>query len=445
MSPRLAILVVSVAANVLLAASAVFRNPTPPAPVAPVEPARKSFAGRSSSVARDSQPKPARNEPGISTSAAAQPQKKEFQWSDLESEDYKEYIARLRAFGVPEKTIRDIILADIAKLYRPRLAALRPNTNPQANPKFWENQSGFYSSYGDMSKEQREQMKVLQKEQKDLVETLLGKDVYAEIARESGYPSAVERQFGSVPQEKRDKVTELTSAYQQARSDVYAKSEGYIHQDTQAELKALQRKYRENLAAVLTPKELEDYSLRTSDVASNIRGQLGGFDPSEEEFRAIFKYKQGLDDLSPSGLSTPIILGGGAAPLAGNSTEERKAMLQKQKDLADELAKALPPERLKEFQLMDNFEYRNLFDAGIPKETVFKVADVRKQTDDAVQKVRLDRTLSSEQRTQALQQIRTATETELANLLGARRAKGYANQGGYWIRNISSGMVISRP
>src|SRR5262245_56336349 len=44
----------------------------------------------------------------------------QFHWTEVESADYKEYISRLRAVQCPEETIRDIIVADINKLYAPR-------------------------------------------------------------------------------------------------------------------------------------------------------------------------------------------------------------------------------------------------------------------------------------------------------------------------------------
>src|SRR2546426_2113445 len=36
----------------------------------------------------------------------------QFRWRQLETEDYRAYIARLRAIGCPEQTIRDIVIAD---------------------------------------------------------------------------------------------------------------------------------------------------------------------------------------------------------------------------------------------------------------------------------------------------------------------------------------------
>ena len=37
-------------------------------------------------------------------------------WRQVESSDYRQYIANLRAAGCPEKTIRDIIVAEVSEL-----------------------------------------------------------------------------------------------------------------------------------------------------------------------------------------------------------------------------------------------------------------------------------------------------------------------------------------
>src|SRR6267143_4470910 len=51
-------------------------------------------------------------------------QKPAFHWRQIESSDYKTYIANLRAVGCPEQTIRDIIIADVTKAYEARKATL---------------------------------------------------------------------------------------------------------------------------------------------------------------------------------------------------------------------------------------------------------------------------------------------------------------------------------
>src|SRR5262249_33212235 len=56
-------------------------------------------------------------------------------WQQLESEDYRTYIERLRAIGCPEQTIRDIIIADVDKLLAPRMQGIMPF---RAELKYWQ-------------------------------------------------------------------------------------------------------------------------------------------------------------------------------------------------------------------------------------------------------------------------------------------------------------------
>jgi hypothetical protein len=43
-----------------------------------------------------------------------------FRWAQVESSDYRKYIGNLRGIGCPERTIRDIISADVHSLYEQR-------------------------------------------------------------------------------------------------------------------------------------------------------------------------------------------------------------------------------------------------------------------------------------------------------------------------------------
>ncbi len=59
----------------------------------------------------------------VSESPQAQP--RPFHWSQLESPDYRVYIANLRAIGCPPQTVRDIISADVHILYIKKREELR--------------------------------------------------------------------------------------------------------------------------------------------------------------------------------------------------------------------------------------------------------------------------------------------------------------------------------
>ena len=59
----------------------------------------------------------------------------DFRWAQLESEDYRAYITRLRSIGCPEQTIRDIVIADVDKLLAPKMQAANPRVR---DVKFWQ-------------------------------------------------------------------------------------------------------------------------------------------------------------------------------------------------------------------------------------------------------------------------------------------------------------------
>ena len=107
-------------------------------------------------------------------------------------------------------------------------------------------------------------------------------------------------QFGPLTPELREKVSAMQQRHQEANSDIYAKANNYIDQDTQVELRAVRKKFRDELAIVLTPQQIENYELRNSDTASNMRYQMQYFEPNEAEFRAIFKAKEAAEELNAS-------------------------------------------------------------------------------------------------------------------------------------------------
>ena len=411
------ILVASLAANALLA-MVVLRS-RPPADSAPITTTAQT------PVESNSRPAEAPNSESTAPSSVNAPNVSTFHWAQIESEDYKVYIQHLRAFGVPEAAIRDIIMADVAKLYRPKMAALRPVPSLRTN--FWENRFGNPNSSANQTKEQREQLRALQKEQSDLVKSLLGEKVYEDMNAAAGGVDWMERQFGPLTPELREKVSAMQQRYQEATSDIYAKANNYIDQDTQVDLRAARKKFRDELSTVLTPQQLENYELRSSDMANNMRYQMQYFEPNEAEFRAIFKAKEAAEELNTARSNS------GQRP----SPDEMKAMQQKQKEQDDALAAALGPDRMKEYRLADQYEFKNLLDGGVAKEVVFKVADMKTEVETASRLIRQDQSLTPDQRTAALRDIQRETEKSLNDLLGERRARYYTRSGGYWLRNLA--------
>jgi hypothetical protein len=318
----------------------------------------------------------------------------------VESDNYRSYIRNLRAIGCPEETIRDIIIADVDKLYARRLAPLH---KPQEEFKFWKTGTGSGNESPEFYKAERE----FAKEKKELLKQLLGADYEKEIAKQFNGPQPKDP-LDHLPRETRDKVTELYQKFSEQRSDVYQKAKGSIDATMQNELRVLNRQLHDDLAKVLSPEDLFEFEVRTSEGARNLKYQLEAFDATEQEFRAIFKAKQNVEFLD-----------------AG----------------ADEgLNDALGEQRYREYKRAEDSDYQNLFrfaeSHGLERTTVDQVYQLKDEAQEAAKEVRRNQELSDDQRAAALASIRAETESNVMQVLGEKNFKTYKRYA-YWMRNIA--------
>ena len=103
-----------------------------------------------------------------------------FNWREVESSDFRKYIANLRSIGCPEETIRDIIITDVNKLYAAKLATVTGRTK---DFKFWK--SG--NAKTKLASESRKQLRELQNEKRELIKDLLGVDLDQELRKAGNY------------------------------------------------------------------------------------------------------------------------------------------------------------------------------------------------------------------------------------------------------------------
>ena len=241
----------------------------------------------------------------------------------------------------------------------------------------------------------------------------------------------MDKSYGFIPKELREQVLEISGRMNEEKQEIYAKNDGFGFYDPyqQSDLHKIEKKYHDELAKILTPEQLQEWDLRNSDTANQLKNDLSAFDPNEDEFRALFKYKQAQEDLNPSDDPDR-----DAPPL---TADQRKANADKQKALDDELAQTVGTNRVAEYKLEQDYSYRNLIDSGVPKESVFKLDEMKQQAQDAANKIRQDTSLTDDQRNAALSAIRSETQSSINDLLGAKPAKRYSNNGGWWLNNIA--------
>ncbi|KAF0176342.1 MAG: hypothetical protein FD161_3128 [Limisphaerales bacterium] len=353
-----------------------------------------------------------------------------FNWRNVESEDYKKYIANLRAIGCPEETIKDIIIADVNKLYAPKLAALN---RPATEYKYWEPQRNYPVG---MDKDKQRQMREIAKEKKALLQELLSVDSEEEARKLYGGTDYYERMSGFLPKEKREGVRELVQKFSELEQDVYRKSDGRPDSEDSKELLKIRNERRAELAKLLTPQELLDYELRSSQTASQMRYDLTAFEPNEDEFRRIFKARAEFDnEFGPNYGGT-------------QDAEQQKKRAEAQRKVDEALKLELGPERYAEYKQASDYAYRELARVAtryeLPKETAKKVWAVKTAAEEQASKLRQDQSLSTEQRQAAAKAIQAETEKAVTEMLGERGYKSYVNSGGYWVRNVGSGVGVRR-
>ena len=197
--------------------------------------------------------------------------KRPLNWSAIESTNYAVYIKNLQGIGCPEETVRDIILTDVAKVYAKRRAALRSQGRPF---RFWH--TGDVSEGGSNARMQR-QLHEVDREQRELIRELLGVDFQTEMAKYWSGEDTQQQLYGFLSSEKQAKVLSLQSKYEEAERDLYDRTNGWMLDQDEDQLRKLQQAKEGELKELLTPEELEEYQLRNSPTANNLRTQLSGF------------------------------------------------------------------------------------------------------------------------------------------------------------------------
>lgn len=325
-------------------------------------------------------------EPAAVPTAVAPPPTQAFSWRDIESEDYKTYIANLRGVGCPEKTIRDIIVADVNKLFASRENPLKSPPPPVAGEKS--------SETPEQKLERLRQLRAVQQEKRWVVKELLGVDIPMDLLPSSGSRDyrAFEVALRFVSEEKRDAVQSLQENYWQQSDALKAKYKGKP-QELAAEARQLKDSLRQELTKLLTPQELEDYDIRTSSTAKQISDKLATyFQPSEDEFRKIYRarrdYEETISNLSENQVTPKLPTDDpeAAKAMAAQRAAERKAVQEArtaaQTQLNEQLKATLGDNRYAEYERSQDRTYDLLARLGmrynLPPETVLEAYETQK-------------------------------------------------------------------
>jgi LysM repeat protein len=280
-----------------------------------------------------------------------------FSWREVESADYPTYVANLREIGCPEQTIRDIIIADVNVVYSRRRATELITSEQQ----WWRTEPD-----AAVVRAAAEKARELEDERRTLLTRLLGPNWetgdLVSIPRPSRPGVLLDGPaLGALPVDTKQAIQNV-STHSQERMQAYLDAQRRAGKEPDpVELAKLRQQTRDDLAHLLSPPELEEFLLRYSQDANDLRtefGQLRFFNSTSNEFRAVFRATDALDQRID-------LLADAKDP---SSLAARKA-LEDQRENA--IKSALGPKRYEEYRLLHDPVYRDAVataeEAGTPE------------------------------------------------------------------------------
>ncbi|MBI5773072.1 MAG: hypothetical protein HZA89_04925 [Verrucomicrobia bacterium] len=366
-------------------------------------------------------------EPRITTQILTVEKTNDFRWVQLESEDYRAYIQRLRAIGCPEQTIRDILIADIDKLMAPRLRAAGP---PRKEPlTYWQPEEQELLNNFDARASLRAQRDV-DFEKREIIRELMGVDLVGERMKVLGQEDYYGRRLAFLPEEKRGQarllLEKFTDEEQAIRSKVWEEGEPLTAADT-AKLRQLREQQQAELTRLLSPEELRQYELWLSPSANAVRDAVYGMNASEDEFQKIYRLQKKFDDAWPD--STP-----------PEDADARAKWEQERMQMEQQIRAQLGEQRYAEFERGQDADFRELNATAtryqLPADVPATIYEIKLAVLDQRAKVLADPALTDEQRTATLKVIADETARTVQKALGEKAYKYFLRRGmGSWISN----------
>lgn len=355
-----------------------------------------------------------------------------FHWRALESEDYTVYAANLRAVGCPERTLRDILLPDIEKLYDERAKKLEESPEDT----FWET-----ADQRDARQRQRAaKLRALELEKRALIQRLLGAEMSYDVLKElrsDGFATVIlDLLLGFTDTAKTD---QLLMVFQLRKADAEAHlavTEGILLDEDITQLHALRDRLENDLARLLAPHEMEELRLRVVVLeGQNHLSRRNGVNVSGAELREIARLRADTRDVF--------------AKMMNIDDELYSEELRAKGDAAFQelLRRYVGPERFADVERGKDGLFRELFQSteklGVAKAALVQAYEARRAAESQAQQIRADQKLSAEERLLLLAALRAQTTQALARSLGPVGFDAYLKEHGKQLTNSLS-MPVTR-
>lgn len=402
-------LILSLALNLTLAAAelAVWQHRPPPSPGA----ARATSAPPALVAAPT---------PEI-TNAPAAPTVIPFHWRMVEADDYRQYIANLRAIECPDRLIRDLIVADVEKLYGQRGADLEP-----AHIEPWYNATRRRAAQRVATTRED----ALHAEQRAVIRELLGYDWSSEAAKIWNEEPIAAVLLGFLSDEKGVHVVQLIEGVEKEARRIRDAADHILLDQDRALLRQLSGRVTGELPTLLSLAEGDELRRRIQVIkfAMHDGEKFEGVNLTGAELRQI----TGLS-LKVSDVLEDLVLRDGEDP---PEAEQKR----RQQGFEKDLAQLLGPARFADYQRAQDGAFHEAFQFArvhdLPTATAVKVYETRRSAEREADLIAGDASLSAEQQAIALQAIQQTAAQTIAGSLGAA-GQEYLTNNTAWFQGLT--------
>jgi hypothetical protein len=348
----------------------------------------------------------------------------DFRWSQLESTDYREYIANLRAVGCPESTIKDLILTDVMRLYAKRRGQYYHNGRPF---KYWETNDKRKLTQPQIEERDR-QLAAIDKDLPAVLRELLGLNYERELNKYFVDADEDDNRLGFLSEDKRAQVLSLREQFEGKREGIlYGAQNGQPSASEVEQLRQIDQAQDEALSQALSPEEREQYELSASPAADQLRQQLIGFDPTEQEFRALFDKQKAIDEAYEfQDTNDPTVL-------AAKTADEARMMQEFKGNLAGDRAGQLERSQDPEYRSLTLLSQRY----DLPADTADTLLSMRLAVEDAKRKLLSNKDIAPDRLATALQAMQEETEKVVRETLGDKAFEQYSPSAP-WIKSVGT-------
>ncbi len=308
------------------------------------------FGDRAPQPAGSAERVPIRRPAPVGTKAKVNPESEILRFSvrEVDSADYRQYVANLRRINVPEVTVVDIIVADVNRLFAERATKLKADNKRNVESNFWQVISVGSPNRMMAGMRYGAGLPTLDRERIRLINDLLGKEISDPLVLQQPEAfkidhSAMVFSHDFLPEPKQ---LALNAFLETARAEFRARVPHEATDEQSMQLRqALSKKLDTELATILSPAEKLEYDARYSILAQHLRATLAGMQPTREEFLQIVAAKRYYFDEyeNPFFKTDPIKISG---------------MFKARREVDTRLKQALGTERCQQLQRGLDVEYR---------------------------------------------------------------------------------------